>query len=163
MSGALKGAMLLLLVALAGCTSGPRFASVAATLPPIPPGEARIFIYRVVEPYETQATAEAYLNGRPTALTEPGTVLYRDVPPGVDTISLESGRPTSDQSQRVTLKPGEEAYIRLGTLSNVSACGGLTRGQSGGGSNGCADAFYLQVIDQERALVEMRSLPLIPG
>jgi hypothetical protein len=58
----LVGALLLGLVACAG-PSGVPFPEVAATIPPIPSGEGRIYFYRDYEPYESLALTEVFLNG----------------------------------------------------------------------------------------------------
>ena len=158
----MRGAVLLLVLALAGCVAeGPPFASVAGSLPPVPPGEARIFIYRWLEPYETLSWTEAFLNGRPIGDTRPGTVLYRDVPQGVYTISVHSEGAYPNQFKTVTLRPGNEIYVRVELISSWSVCGG--GGLTGGGAEGCWDTFVVDVVNPQRAAAEMSDLPLIPG
>ena len=161
MRGVLRGALLLLVVALAGCApEGPPFASVAGMLPPVPSGEARIFIYRWLEPYETLSWTEAFLNGQPIGATHPGTVLYRDVPQGVYTISVHSDGAYPNQFKTVTLKPGNVIYVRVESISSWSVCGG---GKGGGSGEGCWSTFVVQIVDPQTAGAEMSRLPLIPG
>src|SRR6202041_1953290 len=106
----------------AGCVApGPRFANVAATIPPVPPGAARIFFYRLLEPYETLAYTTAYLNGNPVGTAEPGAVLYRDVAPGQYLISVKSEGLYKDQFKSVVLRPGDVAYAQIESLRNWSA------------------------------------------
>ncbi len=117
----MRGPMLVLLLGLAGCApAGPPFASVAATLPPVPAGTARIFFYRWLEPYETLTPTTAFLNGAPVGVTEPGAVLYRDVSGGQYTIAVKSEGVFPDQFKTVTVKPGDTVYVRAASLSNLA-------------------------------------------
>lgn len=161
MKHGLHGVGLLLLVALAGCASGgPPFANVAGALPPVPPGEARIFIYRTIEPYGTPSWTEAFVNGRPIGETQPGAVLYRDVPQGIDTISVHSEGTYPNQFKTVMLKPGDQIYVRIELRSSSMCAGGA---QAGGGNNGCWNTFFVDIVPPQTAIGEMGPLPLIPG
>jgi hypothetical protein len=161
MRTAMKLMVLLLLIAIGGCAPpGPPFASVAGALPPVPPGMARIFIYRSLEPYETLAQTTAYLNDAAVGVTEPGAVLYRDVAPGQYTIAVKSIGVYPDQFKTVTVEPGQVLYARVDSLRNWSTCGS---GGAEGGSGGCWDTFVVELVDPRIAQYEMRSLRFIPG
>jgi hypothetical protein len=164
----LRCAVLLLLLAIGGCApAGPPFASVAGTIPPVPQGAARIFFYRWLEPYETAAPARAYLNGNPIGVTETGAVFYRDVAPGAYTISIQSQGVYPNQFKTVTLRPGDVAYARIGSLRSWAACGGGggggDGGGGGGGESGCWDTFVVVLMDPVQAQAEMRDLRFIAG
>src|SRR6266576_2545337 len=53
----------------------------SVAIPPIPPGEARLWFYRDGGPYEIQASPYLRLNGRVTGIAEPDGVFYREVAP----------------------------------------------------------------------------------
>ena len=160
---ALRQIILLALAGLAGCApAGPPFASVAGTLPPVPARTARIFVYRWLEPYETLSPTTLFLNGGPVGVTQPGAVLYRDVPPGVYTIAVQSEGIFPNQFKTATLKGGDVIYARIGSLREWVPCGGGDAA-SGGGTSGCADTFVVQIMDPAVASYEMQDLHFIPG
>jgi len=159
----LRGLVLLLLFATASCAPpGPPFASVAATIPPLQPGMARIFFYRWLEPYETLSVATAFLNNQPVGLTEPGSVLYRDVVPGQYLISVQSEGRYPNQFKTVVLQPGDVTYARIESLRTWMPCGG-GGGVAGGGDQGCWDTFVVVIMDPAVALSEMGDLWFIRG
>src|SRR5579885_3092706 len=144
----LKTALFVFLLAVAGCApGGPPYASVAATIPPVPPGMARIYFYRWLEIYETTAPSVAYLNGQPVGVTETGAVFYRDVPPGQYTIAVQSEEPYPNQFKTVVLQPGQVAYARIESLRSWSSCASGGDGDGGGGATSCRDTFVVQLID----------------
>src|SRR5690242_5146168 len=53
---------------LAACTAAhqPRYADIAATVPPMSADRARLYFYRDYEPYESLARPYIYLNGQPS-------------------------------------------------------------------------------------------------
>jgi hypothetical protein len=155
-------ALALMLVALASCApSGPEFASVAATVAPVPSGEARVYFYRWLEPYETVAESAVMLNGARVGVSQTGAVLYRDVAPGQYTISVQSGGTYPNQFKTVTLTPGETAYVRIESLR--AWCNDSGGGLDGGGSSGCYDTFVVNLIDPAVARSEMQNLRFIKG
>jgi hypothetical protein len=105
-------ASILLLVA-ASCAQPPTTASVA--LPPIPPQQARVWIYRDIEPHATnQTTPYVRLNGAITGVAEEGGVFYRDVPPGHYQIMIDGGGMSPSPSRDVALVAGEQVYVKIG-------------------------------------------------
>ena len=105
-------ASILLLVA-ASCAQPPTTASVA--LPPIPPHQARVWIYRDIEPHATnQTTPYVRLNGAITGVAEEGGVFYRDVPPGHYQIMIDGGGMSPSPSRDVALVAGEQVYVKIG-------------------------------------------------
>jgi hypothetical protein len=150
-------AVFVLLLLLAGCAApGPRFGTVAAGIPPVPPGQVRIFLYRWLEPYETVAPTAASLNGVTVGYIEPGAVVYRDVPPGTYTIAVKSEGIYPDQFKSVALRPGEIAFARVESIRSWQTCG-FDHAQ------GCGDTFVVNVVDPAVAHAEMQNLRLTPG
>jgi hypothetical protein len=159
-----RSVFLVLLLALSGCApEGPPFATVAATIPPNPPGTARVFFYRWLEPYETTAPTIAFLNDQPIGVTEVGSVLYRDVAPGQYRISVQSDEMYPNQFKSVVLQAGDVAYVRIESLRSWSTCGSGGGGEFGGGATGCRDTFVVRIIDPTQARSEMGELRFIRG
>lgn len=149
--------VLLIMFALSACAANePSFGSVASNLPPLPAGQARIFFYRWLEPYESLSMSTVYLNGAPVGASQTGAVLYRDVAPGEYFISVYSRGTYPDQFKTVPVAAGQVVYVRIESLSNYQgACGSW---------GGCpVDDFVVQVVGAGVASKEMQSLKFIQG
>ncbi|HTT80586.1 MAG TPA: hypothetical protein VMF86_12985 [Stellaceae bacterium] len=79
--------------------------------PRMPPGRARVWFVRLYEPYVSLATPMMFVNGSPLGASVPGTVFYRDFPPGTYTFSVASYGIDYGQAPTVPLRPGEELYF----------------------------------------------------
>ena len=108
-----RAATSILLLVAASCAQPPTTASVA--LPPISPQQARVWIYRDIEPHATnQTTPYVRLNGAITGVAEEGGVFYRDVPPGHYQIMIDGGGMSPSPSRDVALVAGEQVYVKIG-------------------------------------------------
>jgi hypothetical protein len=106
------GSMLALALGLPAALGGSGLAAAQPLpAPPIPPGTARVWFLRLYEPYVSLAMPMMFINGAPFVASEPGTVLYRDFPPGTYTFSVFSEGIDYNQTQTVPLLPGEELYF----------------------------------------------------
>jgi hypothetical protein len=86
------------LLLLAGCVAAPQMA--AAPAGPIPPGQARIWFYRVYDPSLSRNIANGDLNGARVVSVLPGDgPAYRDIAPGPYRISPESFGTDTNQSR----------------------------------------------------------------
>ena len=112
---------LLLLVAIlaAGCTPGPTFDQVSASLPPPPAGMARVFVYRDVGSYQDLSWVPVSFNGGDIGAVGPGKVLMRDVAPGTYTISAKSDGLWPDQDKTVIVAPGQTIYTKIESLRSL--------------------------------------------
>jgi hypothetical protein len=142
---------ILLVVALSGWREPPRTGLAESAGPP--PGYARIWIYRTDDPYVAQATPYVLINGRIAGIAWLGSAFYRDVPPGVYRITVESrGR---DVNQFATVAPvaGQTVYVKI-DASNwwAPAC-----------RNCEIDTFYSFVVSPPLARAEMAALPAYGG
>jgi hypothetical protein len=145
-----RGAMSLLLL-LAGCSQLPPTGSVM--IPPIPAGESRIWLYRNEGPHESQETPYFRLNGQPVGISEPGGALYRDVPPGHYTVSVDSyGVPYPNQFANFDLRAGQEIFVKV--VSTRERVGG-------GGDSGLSlrALFYTWLIPADAARPEISGIP----
>jgi hypothetical protein len=96
---------------------GPRFAQVAAQLPPVPPDRARFFFYRDYSLYDSLQRPEITMNGQPVAISEIGGVSYRDMPPGTYLISVPYSALYPYKDKTVTVAGGQTVYVKI--QSNV--------------------------------------------
>jgi len=144
----------LILLCLAGCAQPPPFAVTSASIPPVPAGMARMFIYRTLEPYETTEMANVYLNGQWVGASANGAVFYRDLPPGQYKITIPRTEAYPNQFKTVVLRPGQTAFVRIESLSTWTACTVIVN---------CYPTFIVQLMDPAQALADMRSLALRAG
>jgi hypothetical protein len=134
-----------LLLAANGCAQAPNMAS--ATVPPIPPGEARVWFYREFIPSESLNMTEVRMNGAYAGYSRLGGAFYRDVPPGQYLITVASWGVDVNQSAVVALVPGQEAFIKVESLRSWSELGER---------NGAArDTFYARLIPPQIARADM--------
>ena len=97
-----------------------------------PPGMARIWFYRDLNPNETLAMAYIRLNGTVAGVSEAGGAFFRDVAPGRYHISVDSYVEDRHNEADVTLAPGMEAYARVLPLDDIDQGGGGGKGGGGG-------------------------------
>jgi len=96
-----------------GEPAGPRFAQVAAQLPPVPPDRARFFFYRDYSLYDSLQLADITLNGQPVAVAQIGGVSYRDEPPGTYLISVPYAAIYPYKDKTVTVAGGQTVYVKI--------------------------------------------------
>lgn len=132
-------------------------ATQAAAIPPIPAGMARIWIYR---DYDPTALARPYvrLNGAVAGISEPVGAFYRDVAPGVYSVTVDSIGQDVNQWASVALVPGQEVYLRVDDLPFWD-CGGGGRG----GGGWCRDTFYTRLQLPQVGAAEVARLPYTGG
>lgn len=122
MPSALSRLLLLVALAVAGC-GGPIFDQVSATLPPIPAGEARIFVYRDYEPYQSLSWVPVFFNGGTIGAVGPGHVLMRDVPPGTYKIEPKSEGLWPDQAKTVRVAAGDSVFAKIESFNSLEDTG----------------------------------------
>jgi hypothetical protein len=93
---------------LAACVASP-----PRTQPPVAAGQARIFVYRDNEPYQTLDWVPVTFNGRQVGGVGPGLFFYRDVAPGTYEIDVISQSLWPDQAKRVAARAGETIYAKV--------------------------------------------------
>ncbi|HZU90213.1 MAG TPA: hypothetical protein VE993_13235 [Stellaceae bacterium] len=146
-----RSGALILILALFGCAGPPRAGLAESAAPP--PGYARIWIYRTYNPYTSQATPYVRINGRIVGVSELGGALYRDVPPGVYTITVDSPGRDVNQFATVALVAGQVVYIK--TDANNWWATMCRRCE--------VDTFYTRVVSPQLAHAEMAALPAYAG
>jgi hypothetical protein len=129
-----------LLLASAHCAQLPPTGSVV--VPPIPAGEARIWIYRNDGPTDSQNRPYLRLNGEVAAISEPNGAFFRDLPPGRYTVSVDSyGAPFSNQFAVVDLDAGQTAFVQVLSM----------RERAGGDNVGTRALFFTRLVPADIA------------
>jgi hypothetical protein len=122
---------------IAACARNPPVGSVS--VPPIPPGEARVWFYRVYLPSDTLNMTKVTMNGVYAGYAQLGGACYRDVPPGIYHVEVESYGKDFDQSTNVALVPGQDAYVKIESLGSWSTF-------VGAGYVAARDTFYARLM-----------------
>jgi hypothetical protein len=136
------------LFAAAGHAQTPPPAAVA--IPPILAGEARIWFYRDLAPYESLSETYIRLNGAAVGVSQAGGSFYRDVPPGHYHISADSYLDDPNQTRDVDLAAGQEIYAKV-LPSDPWIQGGGGGGRGGGGGGYHRDTFFVWLYPAETA------------
>jgi hypothetical protein len=100
-----------LLLAAAGCAQQAQIATV--TVPPVQPGEGRIWVYRNYEPYAGKGLPAIGVNGTVVGVAELGGAFYRNVPPGHYSVTVETTGRDVNQVASLDVAPGQEAYVKI--------------------------------------------------
>jgi hypothetical protein len=138
----LAGAALVLLAPAGSAQPAPALPAVAA---PIPPGQARVWIYRDYEPYVTTARPYVRMNDAIVGVSEPGGAFYRDVPPGTYRVTVDSYGRDVNQFAQAVLAPGQTIYLKIESLRDwVSGSDGFRR-----------DTFYTRPMPTDLARTEI--------
>jgi hypothetical protein len=128
-----------------GCAQAPSMAS--AAVPPIPPGQARVWFYREFIPSESLNMTEVRMNGAYAGYSQLGGAFYRDVPPGQYQVTVATWGVDVNQSAVVALVPGQEAFIKVESLRSWSTLGEK--------NNAARDTFYARLMPPQMARTEM--------
>jgi Protein of unknown function (DUF2846) len=137
----------LLLIA-AGCAEPSTAPQVPAAPPPVPAGQARIWLYRPWEPSESLNLANIDVNGSYFGSVANGSAFYRDVPPGQYHIMPVSFVLNSNQDTNVALAPGQQLYVKIVSLTSWGS-------EDTGSRKIARDAFWAWVIPPQVAQAEI--------
>jgi hypothetical protein len=135
------------LLTLAACAAPLHTAAVPPG--PIPPGQARIWFYRVYDPSLSRNIANVDLNGARAVSVLPGDgPAFVDVAPGSYHIAPESVGVDTNQTRDVTLAAGQEAFVKILDDPTWVSSGDRTAYQR--------DTFYAWLVPPQMAHAEMR-------
>jgi hypothetical protein len=137
------GAAYLVLGLIAACAPRPTVSS--AMIPPIPSGDARIWVYRDYLPSETLNMTAVTLNGVYAGYSQLGGAFYRDVPPGIYHVAVNSYGIDFNQSTNVAVVPGQQVYIKIESLRSWVDCGRRCQ----------RDTFYAWLIPTQLARAQI--------
>jgi hypothetical protein len=91
-----------------------------AQLAPPPVGLARVWFLRQFQPGENLSTPWIYVNGAPMTASIPGTIFYRDFPPGIYTFSADTCGTDVNQFPTVQLTPGAQYEFEVQSLQSFT-------------------------------------------
>jgi Protein of unknown function (DUF2846) len=149
--------IVLVLLIIAGCAPPPQAGALHGSLPPQAPGTARLVFYRPIVYYGPMEWMAVYLNGRETAVSQPGAVFYRDVAPGTYHLTMQTYGFAADQFKTVSVRAAETVYVKIDTLPRL-ACG------QGRVVTECSDdTFIMTIVDPARGFADIQGLRLIAG
>jgi hypothetical protein len=145
-----------LFLGLAGCLgpTAPFYPEVATTIPPVPPGQGRIYFYREYEPYESLSRPPLFLNRQVVGVSIPGGVFYRDVPPDTYEVSVRSPGAFPNQFKTIAVKPGDVFYAKIQSLR--SWYGGQNRFREFE-----RDTFVVAIMDPNQARDEFARMRFV--
>jgi hypothetical protein len=98
-----------------------------ASAPP-PAGMARFYFFRSGSAYDSQQWTTVSLNRQKVGDSAPGSVFYRDVPPGRYEIEVRSDKLYPNQFKTVVVAPGSTTYVQVQNLPHWSQGGWQTQG-----------------------------------
>jgi hypothetical protein len=163
--GAVFGGALLLAAAMLGFVPGAHAVSepsaTAAATAPIPPGMARIWLYRAYEPFQSEARPYVRLNGAIAGVSEPVGAFYRDVSPGTYTVTVDSEGRDVNQFTTVSVAAGEQAFVKV--MADASWDSGGGGGNMGGAGGWARPTFYTRQVQPQAAATEISAMPLYNG
>jgi len=137
-----------LLLVVAGCAEPRATAQVVATAPPVPTGQARVWFYRPLEPYESLNLARIDMNDSYIGSVANGNAFYVDVAPGHYHIAPESFGRDVNQDRNVDLTPGQQLYVKIVSLGSWGV-------SVSGSKNMARDTFYAWLISPQVAQAEI--------
>lgn len=109
--------VLLTVLMLVGCASGPTYNEVAGTIEPTPQGEGRIYIYRTTA-FGAAIRPAIRLDGEIVGKAIPKGFFYIDRPAGTYQISAST---EAKRSLSLNLEAGDQKYVRLEIKMGVFA------------------------------------------
>lgn len=130
------------LLGLGGCLQSPPATPAA---PPIPPGQARLWFYRIYQPSVSFNVANIDLNGsRVVSVPAYGPALYRDVAPGNYIVAPEGEEESISQAVGVSLASGQEAFFEIDDSPIVRGDRNVYQ----------RDVFYVKPVSAEVARIQ---------
>ncbi|HTW51772.1 MAG TPA: hypothetical protein VME45_07750 [Stellaceae bacterium] len=140
-------ACILGLLLLAGCAPQDMASIAPRTLPP---GQARIWFYRVYDPSLSRNTANVDLNGARAVSIQPGDgPAFVDVAPGSYHIAPESFGVDTNQTRDVNLAAGQTIYVKILDDPNIISSGDHTEFRR--------DTFYTWLVPATVARSEINA------
>jgi len=94
--------------------------ALAQTSPPIPAGEARVWIMRVLEPGVAPHAPMVTVDGAPIAISAQATMFFRDVPAGMHVFNVEQCAVNVASAQRLDLAPGQEVALQVTQIEDTA-------------------------------------------
>jgi hypothetical protein len=128
----------------------------SVVIPPIPPGQARIWVYQGSQPagpFNYPNMQAITLNGVKVGYEALGGALYRNVPPGHYVVASPSFTDLDpSQSANVDLAAGQQAYLKLDSIM----------WPNGGGEN-MTPEYYVRAMPPQAGYTAVAQLAFLGG
>lgn len=96
-------------------------AAAAVPVPPVPPGEARVWFMRELEPGTAMYSPKIFVDGRPIGQSSQSTMFYHDVAAGQHVFDVENCMQTQGSARALNLAPGEVVSLQVTSLQGYTA------------------------------------------
>jgi hypothetical protein len=130
----------------------------AASLPPIPPGEARVWYYRDAGIYDSQQQPYILMNGTIIGVSQPRGSFYFDVKPGFYHVTVQQYLSNPEEDANINLAPGQQVYLKIVSLRDCISGG--TPESSNRFERPC---FYVWNIPAQVAQADVARTPFYGG
>jgi hypothetical protein len=146
-----NAAGLALMLSAAACATSPA-PQVAAP----PPGQGRVWFYRLWDPSESLNVANIDMNGAYVGSVEPGGAFYRDLSPGTYRIAPQNRYFDYNQNTDVAVVPGQQVFVSVLDLTSwanaVSGAQWYVR----------RDVWYARLVPPQYAVAQIANPALVP-
>ena len=132
----------------------------AGSLPPIPPGEARVWFYRDAGTYDSQEQPYILMNGTIIGVSQPRGSFYFDVKSGFYHVTVQQYLSNPEEDANINLVPGQQVYLKIVSLTNCIDSGSNRRASSSEFSRPC---FYVWNIPTQIAQADVARTPFYGG
>lgn len=105
-------------LSLVGLLAVPAVAAVQG--PPIPPGAARVWFMRELEPGTNMYSPQVYADGVAIGQSSQSTMFYRDVPAGTHMFAVENCVPEPGSERTLNLAPRQEVSLQITALQGYT-------------------------------------------
>jgi hypothetical protein len=129
----------------------------AGSLPPIPPGEARVWFYRDAGVYDSQEQPYILMNGTIIGLSQPRGSFYFDVKSGFYHVTVQQYLNAPEEAANINLTAGEQVYLKIVSLIDCIQ-GGQRRA-----SQFSRPCFYVWNIPTQIAQADVARTPFYGG
>ena len=130
----------------------------AGSLPPMPPGEARVWFYRDAGPYDSQQQPYILMNGAIIGVSQPRGSFYLDVKPGFYHVTVQQYLNAPEEAANINMSPGQQVYLKILSLTNCIEGGSNRRG-----SDYSRPCFYVWNIPTQVAQADVARTPFYGG
>ena len=129
-------------------------------VPPIPPGDARVWFYRDAGTYDSQQLPSIEMNGTIVGVSQPVGSFYFNVKPGFYHVTVQQYLSNPEEDANINLVPGQQVYLKIVSLTNCIDSGSNRRASSSEFTRPC---FYVWNMPAQVAQATVARVPFYGG